>query len=569
LESAANFYFDKNAEDLTIEESATLVGLLTSPNNYSPFKNEEKCIKRRNTVLKSMLDCNYLSENEYKKAKNAPLNTKKSIENGKYNDYINAVLDELDEMDLGNYNIAEGCKIVTGLNTDIQNLIENEQFDCDNAIIITNKNGEINAFKSTIGSSKRQIGSTIKPILVYAPAIEEKIVHPFTKIIDEKIDFNGYSPENYDKKYHGAVTVSKCLQQSYNVPSVKLLNNLTIEKAEKYAKLMGITLENEEKNLALALGGMKYGLSLQEICDSYSTFQNEGNMVKASFIKEIIGINGEIVYKRETEKRKVFSDGTSSLMNEILIGTSKTGTGKKLKNFDFDIATKTGTCGNESGNTDAYAISYTSSHIIGLWLGDKNNQRLNITGGNDCCEYTIKILTELYNDSKPTPLEKEKGTAYIEIDKEEYDKNDNIIIADEVSPMLNKMKVKCLKSNIPKEVSTRFSLPKIKKTAINVTNDSILIVLCQTEYYYYLINRVNDNEKTCIYDGKWSNEISDTPDDGYCFYEVTPYYFDGKNKYFGKTETTEKIHFIKNIGQNNLPDTDRLPDIAFKDWYNQ
>ena len=127
---------------------------------------------------------------------------------------------------------------------------------------MTDKDGGVNAYKSTISGAKRQPGSTAKPTFVYAPAIEEKILHPHTRILDEKVDFNGYSPENFDKKYHGYVSATDSLKYSYNVPAVKTLNALTIATSEKYLTKMNIALEDDEKNLSLALGGMKYGLDI-------------------------------------------------------------------------------------------------------------------------------------------------------------------------------------------------------------------------------------------------------------------------------------------------------------------
>ncbi|MDE6067589.1 MAG: transglycosylase domain-containing protein, partial [Treponemataceae bacterium] len=352
LQSASQFYFNKKAEDLDLPESATIVGLLASPNNYSPFKNPEKSLKRRNLVLKSMLDCGYISENEYREAVNTQLNAKQQNTQEKYGSYISAVFDELEEIDFDHYLLTDGCVIKTYLNTDTQSLIENMSYPCDNAVIITdNYSGGVKAYKTTVNGAKRQPGSTAKPIFVYGPAIEEKYLSPFTKILDEKVNFNGYDPENYDKKYHGYVTVTDSIKNSYNIPAVKTLNALTVDTSEKYLRAMDIKLDDDEKNLSLALGGMKYGLSIKELADRYSVFPRSGNFIPSRFIKEIISKDGKVLYKNEPFKSRVFSEGTCSLMNEILIETSKSGTAKKLRDFNFDVATKTGTCGNQNGNT--------------------------------------------------------------------------------------------------------------------------------------------------------------------------------------------------------------------------
>ena len=562
LESASEFYFDKAADKLDLQESAVLVGLLISPNNYSPFKNEEKCISRRNTVLKSMKTCGYINESEYKAATESPLNAKKSGGIEKNSDYVNAVLDELEEIDIDFYKITDGCKIMTYMQPNLQRYIEKLDYPCDNAVLVTSTAGGVNAYKSTVGAIRRQPGSTVKPLMVYGPAIEEKQLSPFTKILDEQIDYGGYSPENFDKKYHGYVSVADSLKYSYNVPAVKTLNSLTVDKSEKYINAMRLPLDSDDKNLSLALGGMKYGLTLKELCDGYSVFANGGQFAPSRFIKRIIDRRGKVLYENTPAYSRVFTDGTCSLMNEMLIDTSKSGTAKKLKDFSFDVATKTGTCGNDEGNTDAYSISYTSQNIIGVWLGDKDNTHLDIYGGVDCCEISKQILFELYSSQTPAELEKSAGTQTVEIDLEEYYLNNRVMLTDALSPMLNNFKVKVLAGNIPKETSTRFSTPNIQKPAINVKNDTVNIELCQTKYYAYLIYRNKNGKNELIYDGEWKNSITDKPGLGVYIYTVTPYYFDGKDKHFGSEITLPAV----NVASGNSNIQDKVPDIAKKDW---
>ena len=563
LQSAAEFYFGKKAENLNLPESATIVGLLTSPNNYSPFKNPEKSLKRRNLVLKSMYDCGYICEIAYQEAVNTPLNAEQQPVQDKYGSYISAVFDELAEVDFDHYRLTDGCMIKTYLNNNIQNCIENLEYPCDNAVIITdNETGGVQAYKTTINGVKRQPGSTAKPLFVYAPAIEEKYLSPFTKILDEKVNFSGYAPENYDKKYHGYVTVTDSIKNSYNIPAVKTLNSLTVNKIEKYLTAMGINLDEDEKNLSLALGGMKYGLSIKELADKYSVFPRGGKFVPSRFIKEIVSKDGKVLYKNDFAKSSVFSDGTCSLINEILIETSKSGTAKKLKDFNFDVATKTGTCGNADGNTDAYAVSYTSKNCFAVWLGDKDNKRTEITGGNDCCKLMKSILQFVYDENEPAPLDINTGTSSLNIDREEYEQNNKIIIADPVCPKLNIQSVKVLAGNEPKQISDRFSSPNIPTPKITVTNNQITIDLCYAKYYSFVVNRLNNGSKTTVYDGIWKKTITDTPSEGQYTYTVTPYY-----KYEDKTFFGKEIELpIVNIGQSN-PIQDKVPDIVHKNWY--
>ncbi len=564
LQSAAEFYFDKKAEDLNLTESATLVGLLTSPNNYSPFKNPEKSLKKRNTVLEAMLNCGFIDKYEYEKAKSLPLNAKKQQTTGKNADYISAVFNELEELDINVYDLADGCIIKTYLNSNLQNTVENLSFECDNSVIVTSSNGGVNAYKSTISGAKRQPASTVKPIFVYAPAMEERILSPFTRILDEKVNFNGYSPENFDKKYHGYVTVTESLKNSYNVPAVKTLNSLTMKTAEKYLTRMNVSLEDDEKNLSLALGGMKHGMSLKDIADRYSIFQNGGIYSPSRFIKEIQSKNGKTIYKEQTSQNRVFSEGVCSLMNETLLQTSESGTAKKLSSLPYDIAAKTGTCGTDEGNTDAYAISYTSEHCVCVWLGDKNNKKLNITGGGNCCGYVKYIYQNLYTKYLPKNLDVTSGITQIEIDAEEYYTNNKIIIADELSPKLNKLSVKVLSGNEPKEISSRFSCPSIQNPTFSAKNGEIIIELCQTKYYSYLIKRYKNDKFEVVYDGKWIKTIKDHPNEGNYIYTVTPYFSNDENRIYGKEIPLPPI----SINNDNSSPQVKIPDIAEKDWFN-
>ncbi len=566
LQSAAQFYFNKKAENLNLEESATIVGLLTSPNNYSPFKNPEKSLLRRNTVLKSMKDCGFIDEALYNETINKPVVTQRTAKGNKFGDYLSAVFDEMEEIDFNFYALTNGCIVKTYLDSSAQMFIENLDYPCDNSVIITdNATGGVKAYKSTISGAKRQIGSTAKPLFVYAPAIEEKLVSPFTRILDEKINFNGYSPENFDKKYHGYTTVADCVKYSYNIPAVKTLNALTVDKAEKYLNAMNLKLDDEEKNLSLSLGGMKYGLSLKELAYRYSVFPNGGNYRPAKFIKEIVNREGETVYKNETEPNHVFSSGTCSLINEMLIETSKSGTAKKLKGFNFDVASKTGTCGNEDGNTDAYAVSYTSENCFAVWLGNKDNKRSNITGGNDCCTIMKNTLLNYYADRTPQNLETHEGTVTVEIDRDEYNENNRVVLCDEQCPALNKLRVKVLKGNAPKEVSDKFSSPFITAPSVTVKNGTINIELCHAKYYSYIIKRTKNGKTDVIYDGKWQQCISDSPIEGYYTYTIIPYFENTNGKFFGNEINLPSV----NLSKNNQSQQIKIPDIAQKDWYNQ
>lgn len=557
LQSAANFYFGKPASELDLEQSATLVGLLTSPNNYSPFKNPKKCLERRNTVLKNMLDCSFINRQTYEAAIETPL----SATRGKAqisSSYLNAVFDEFEELSIDPYGQFSELNIKTYMNGEAQKTLESQTVECDYSYFIRNNAGGVVAYKSSIGNVKRQIGSTAKPIFVYAPALNDKKINIFTKINDEPVNYGGYSPENFDKKFHGSVSVADSIRYSYNIPAVKTLNSLNFDSVESYAAKMNIKLDGKDKNLALALGAMSDGLTLKELCDAYSVFPNGGNFTPSHFIKEVTDQNGNVIYRDKNDQTRVFSEGTCSLINDVLCQTTKSGTAKKLKDLDFDVACKTGTCGNADGNTDAYSVAYTFDYCIGVWLGDKDNKRLQISGGKDCCNIAKEILQTVGNKSGKK-LDKFKGTETIEIDREEYENNDKILLCDAVCPKLNRLKVKVLAENLPKEQSSRFTNPAIRKPSISVNNNYVRISLCQTKYYSYLIRR----GKTVIFNGEWQENIIDEPVDGDYEYTVTPYFRDGGKVFYGKEIKLPRVIIKREKTQ------EKIPDIVYKDWYNQ
>ncbi|MDE7215065.1 MAG: hypothetical protein K2N68_04435, partial [Clostridia bacterium] len=337
------------------------------------------------------------------------------------------------------------------------------------------------------------------------------------------------------------------------------LNALTVPNSEKYLSRMGIKLENDEKNLSLALGGMKYGLDLHTLADCYSVFSSGGFYSRSRFIKEITTKDGKTIYKNDGYQNRVFSDGACSLINDMLLETTKSGTAKKLKNYPYDIASKTGTCGTEEGNTDAYAISYTAEHTIGVWLGDKNNKRLSVTGGGAGCGYVKEILNYLYSSHSPQKLNVSSGTEEISIDADEYTENNKIILCDPLSPKLTQMSIRVLSGTKPKDTSTKFSAPAIQTPAITVTEKGVNIELCHTKYYEYIVKR--DNK--VIFEGKIDKIFTDAPESGNHTYTVTPYYNDGKNKIYGKEISLPSVNF-KNSGSSPQ---EQAPDIVKKDWF--
>ncbi len=412
IENASRHYFSKNAKDLSIEESATLAGLIKSPNTYSPTKNIQKTRSRRNVVLGEMFKDNKITFNEYNTAISLPINVKISVNNeNTLNTYTQATIDEATQiLKMPAKQIAIGeYKIYSNMDKNKQDKLQKSLSYYDNGsdyagISINNSKKVIEAYyaKSNVKllNAKRQPGSCIKPILVYTPALNENLISPLTQINDEPININGYSPNNIGGKFVGYTSIRNCVSKSLNIPAVKVLSYVGINKAKSYATKCGIVFDENDQSLSLALGGLTYGVSLKDLTNSYTTLANYGKFTQAKFINYITDNNGKIIYHYSPQEKIVFRDDSAYLMTDILKTCAKSGTGRKLGNLDFEVATKTGTVGKKE-NTDAYNISYTSQDTVGIWLGNADNSPIETVGGAIPTDITKMYLAEIYKNSKP------------------------------------------------------------------------------------------------------------------------------------------------------------------------
>lgn len=548
IASAADYYFGVAPCDLSAAQAATLAGMVRSPNNYSPFRAPEKCLQRRNFILDVMEEEGYLTPAEKENATKEPLPAAPNESGEGLGFYIRQVVDEWSGLSLSPANVYDGVKIYTYCDADLQEYLENRAKQSEKdaaAIVLDAKTGGVCAFYSDIRDGKRPCGSTLKPLLVYAPAIEENFLSPATPILDEKIDYNGYSPRNYDGKYHGYVSAREALANSYNVPAVKILNAVGVKKCTAYTAKMGLPVGAEDESLALALGAMKEGFCLRDLCGAYATFSNGGNYRPTRFIRKIESENGTVLYRENDSSTKVFSEDTTTLLNDMLVTAVKSGTAKKLKNLPYEVCAKTGTHGTKEGNTDAYCVSYTSQNVVGVWLGSaKNIPDRALTGGGEPTNVNKNIQEYLYKNSTPPPLEKSENVAEYTLDKEEYTRNHRLVLCDENAPITEKTyKELFKKSHRPTEQSTAFTRPALSKTTINATKRGILIELCQTQYYSILINRTCDGKMETVYHGKSVNEFLDenVVDGKKYVYSVTPYY----GEYVGKTVVLPEILYAK------------------------
>lgn len=505
IQNASEHYFSKPVSKLTLDESAMLAGIIKSPNKYHPIKNYENSIKRRNLVLKEMLNDNKISSAEYENAKNKETNILINDSSCEMDSYTKSAIKEAqDILKIPEKHLAlGGYRIFTYMDKDKQNALKNSISNSLNTncsmISLKTDTGVVEAYSEKgnlpMISIKRQPASAIKPILVYAPAINENIISPSTVILDENVSINGYEPKNIGEKEHGYVSAKEALSNSYNIPAVKILSYVGIDKAKSYLSRQNISFDEKDDNLALALGGMTYGMTLKDLTNCYQTLANNGKYIKSCFINYILDNNGKIIYKNNTIEKNIFRDDTAYLVTDMLHTCSKKGTAKRLSDLNFYVASKTGTSSISKKNLDAYNISYTTEDVVGCWIGNIDNSPVDIVGGGTPTEYVKKYLNNIYSTNKPKNFVVPSSILELDIDTLARDDEHIIYKANNLLPERYREKAYFSRFNIPK-TNMIHSITTEPITIKGKVLNGVAIISFKAEIYntYYIYRIENSKE---------------------------------------------------------------------------
>ena len=404
IESASKYYFGKSAKNLTLEEATLLAGIPQSPNNYSPVKNYNLSRERQKIVLLMMKNNNAITEVEYNKALNTELTIigkNEETELKAINYFRDAVLNELKTLGTIPESIIEtgGIKIYTTLDTEAQQNLEdavysyiNEDTEVQTAGIMMNPN--TGGVMAIIGgndysktqynraiSAKRQVGSTMKPLLYYT-ALESGFTAS-SAFTSEKTTFTfsegkTYSPKNYNDNYReGPISMAAAISYSDNIYAVKTHLFLGETMLPNTAKRLGITSPLSAIP-SLALGTEE--ISLIEMTASYSAFANLGYKVTPHFITKVEDSKGNILYENKEEKEAILNSSLTYILNEMLTYTYN-------KNFiDYNYPTLisllpsiTNKYAIKSGTTDTdlLIIGYNSDAVLSIWNGYDDNKKIN------------------------------------------------------------------------------------------------------------------------------------------------------------------------------------------------
>lgn len=440
VQAAAHTYFGKPVSELNLTQCALLAGIPQRPSLYDPYANPKDARQRRNVVLKRMADNGYITPAETHKAMAAPLGLayhrqpRLTARRAPYFvDYVVRLL----EQRYGEEQVYRGgMRVQTTLNTRAQAAAEDAVKGVMNArfgrrptqaalLSIDPTTGYIRAmvggrdYRASVFNravqAKRQPGSAFKPF-VYAAAMNAGM-SPMDRIMDAPVTFadDHWTPHNYDRRWHGRVTLTEALAQSINIPAIKLLNTVGITSAIQMARACGIT-SDLGSDLSLALGTSE--VTMLELASAYTTFAAGGYHTPPLAIVSVTDSAGSTLEKHYPDPENVMDEVVARRMDFMLRQVVLKGTGRPAGSIP-DARGKTGTTDDLR---DAWFVGYTPSLVTAVWVGNDKPSRIpGLTGGGECAPiwtaYMRRALSILPHHPLAAPLQMPKppptGTIHV------------------------------------------------------------------------------------------------------------------------------------------------------------
>ena len=410
--TAANTYYNKDVSELTVAECAAMVGITNLPTYYNPYINPENNRERRINILNRMNDLKMISDEECTKAKNEDIKfsteTRRSTQTNVQSYFVDQIIEDVlhDLVEERGYSesvalrtlYSGGLKIYATVNPKIQSAMDDVFENSKNypkysgsvqpecaMILLDPQTGDVLGMRGGRGEktaarilnratqTKRPPGSSIKPISVYAPAIEYGIITPFSVEDDTPIRIlNGkVYPKNESRTYSGRITINEAVKQSINTVSMKTLEKLTIERSYNFLTAnLGVTSLSKkgDKNLApLSLGQLTNGITVLEMAAAYAPFANGGTYYEPRTYTKVLDNNGDVLLEKKISPVTAMTKKTATYMSYMLQNVVKSGTGTyaQLKN-GVPAAAKTGTSNNDE---DRWFVGYTPYYVGAVWFG--------------------------------------------------------------------------------------------------------------------------------------------------------------------------------------------------------
>jgi 1A family penicillin-binding protein len=438
--AAAKAYYGKSAADLTLAESAMLVGVLPAPSAYSPISgNPEYAKERQATVLARMVDNKVISQAEADAAKAEVIAYAPQGEglNSTAPHFAEMVLDELYDKYGEERVTRSGFRVTTSLDASLQksankavdkqmNFIQRNGGSNASVVAIDPTSGELRALvgsadyenadfgKVNMATTARQPGSSIKP-LYYAEAMQRGIISPATILQDKATNFGGYQPQNADRRFRGDITVRNAISQSLNIPSVEVMQKLGVSNAVDAFKRMGLSTVNDSTDygLSLALGSAE--AKLTDMTNVYAAFGNAGNQYGLTTITKIDDKFEKQVFSKSTsDPKRVMGENASFLISDILNDESARAPtfGTSLNTNGYDVAVKTGTTDEAR---DAWTIGYSKQLAVGVWVGNNDNAPMKNGGSSMAGPIWRSTITAGMKGIKNTPFTAPAGVERLTI----------------------------------------------------------------------------------------------------------------------------------------------------------
>lgn len=418
VEAAARAHFSKRARDLTLWESAVLAGLLKAPSRYSPHSNPVLAAARAQTVLSTMVEAGYITEEQEKKAVKAGRSMASGARKAQGRYFPDWVLSQLDEFIGDPFAGASGegdIEVRTTLEPRMQVVAEKAMRDTldaivpeekvsQGALVTLAKDGAVLAMVggrdyaqtqfNRAAQALRQPGSSFKPF-IYLAAIESGY-GPGDMILDAKIEDGSYRPDNYEGQYYGEVTLADALAFSMNTAAIRLLSAVGVPHLLDVARRAGLpdTLRPE---LATGLGASE--VTLLDMTGAYATISNGGYQARPYGVLSVKDAKGHVLYARAPQDQpRVFSPRDLSLLDGMLEQVVLRGTGMAAQTGGLRVAGKTGTTQNYR---DAWFIGYTDSLVTGIWMGnDDDTPMRKVSGGR----YPARLWRDYMAVASSVPL---------------------------------------------------------------------------------------------------------------------------------------------------------------------
>ncbi len=493
IQAAAQTYFGVDAEELSLAQAASLAASIKAPSYYAPHISEENNRSRRLYILDTMLQEGMIDQTMHDEAAaEAIAVVERPAETLQYGWFVDAVLDEAETL-LGMSSdqvLTGGLVIETTMSRAHQDQLDKEfaknVFPADAsdgtpvqgaAACVNTQTGEVLAIVggrsydvrrgfNRATNLRRQPGSALKPLVAYAPAIDQYGYMTASVLKDEPTNFGGYKPRNASYTYYGNVSIRSALQSSLNVATVALLDQIGVEAGRAYLEKVGIPLDDRDSNLALALGAMTYGVSPVQLAAAYAPFGNGGVFNSPHFITKVTDASGRVLYQHRSEGERVLSEQSAFLMTSLLQSVTSSGTGAKLSAAGTPVAGKTGTVNmTGGGNRDIWMAAYNTEITCAFWMGfdePDSTHKLQgwISGGDNTAAMARDYFKALYQNRDKPQFTRPEGIIALEIDKQAIKWRGEPMLAVDLTPKAYRYTEYFSASNYPTKKSDIWTPPR-------------------------------------------------------------------------------------------------------------